>query len=183
MDDPGEREGPALVEARSGITAPGFARTIALTLLAAVTATVGPGFAKPGLAAEPLHESQGAATGPLDGRAYAARIVRATLAEQSREPGDELMFSNGMFGSMLCRRFNFSDAPYWIRREGDRIHFLAEMTSPTDGKMVWKGTIRGDTLEGTMRWTKERWYWTIDTEHKIRGTLQTEAHGRRLPGD
>ena len=48
---------------------------------------------------------------------------------------------------------------------------LAELTSPTDGKMVWKGTIRGDTLEGTMRWTKKRWYWTIDTEHKIRGRL------------
>jgi hypothetical protein len=157
-----------------------FARgLLAAVLVAALTATVGPWFARPGLAAESMRASNNVTAGALDGKAFTASIVRASVAEQSRELGDELMFSNGMFGSMLCRRFNFGDAPYWIRREGDQIHFLAEMTSPTDGKMVWKGTIRGDTLEGTMRWTKERWYWTIDTEHKIQGKLEKAPRGAR----
>jgi len=37
--------------------------------------------------------------------------------------------------------------------------------------MVWKGTVSGDKLDGTMRWTRTRWYWTIDVEHKIQGQV------------
>ena len=109
----------------------------------------------------------------LDGHQYKAGIVRATSAEEGEKKplGDLLMFSGGKFSSAVCKRYNFAEAPYWIRIEGDQVHFLAELTSPTDGKMVWKGTIQGDTLEGTMRWTKKRWYWTVDTEHKISGKL------------
>ena len=81
----------------------------------------------------------------------------------------------------MCRRFNFGEAPYWVREENGRIHFLAELTSPTDGTMVWKGTVRGDTLEGTMRWIKKRWYWTIDTAHRIRGKLENRPIPLRTP--
>ena len=110
----------------------------------------------------------------LDGRQFNAGIVQADAEEDGTKPPlvDQLMFSNGKFSSAVCKRYNFTEAPYWVRVEGDQVHFLAELTSPTDGRMVWKGTVRGDTLEGTMRWTKERWYWTIDTEHKIRGQLE-----------
>jgi len=115
-----------------------------------------------------------ASAGPLDGRQFSAGIVRddADEDEKERPLEDRLMFNDGKFSSVVCKRYNFTEAPYWVRVEGDRIHFLAELTSPTDGRMVWKGTIRGDILEGTMRWTKERWYWTIDAEHKIRGKLE-----------
>lgn len=89
-----------------------------------------------------------------------------------RPLGDVLTFSNGIFSSEICKRYNFKGAPYWVRVEGDQVHFLAELTSPTDGRMLWKGTIRGGILKGTMRWTKKRWYWTIDTEHKISGKLE-----------
>lgn len=178
MDALQRRDKVPLVEARPPLRAARFAHGILATVVvAALAATAVPWFARPGLAAEPAQASKSHTGGPLDGQTFAAHIVRASAAEQSRELGDKLIFSDGMFGSMLCRTFNFSDTPYWIRREGDQIHFLAEMTSPTDGKMVWKGTIRGDTLEGTMRWTKERWYWTIDTEHKIQGKLEKASHG------
>jgi hypothetical protein len=111
--------------------------------------------------------------GPIDGRQYSASIVRddADEDEESRPLVDRLIFSDGMFSSEICTQYNFTEAPYWTRMEGDQVHFLVELTSPTDGTMLWKGIIRGDTLEGTMRWTKKRWYWTIDTEHKIRGRL------------
>ena len=110
----------------------------------------------------------------LDGRQFSAGIVRndADEDEKKRPLGDKLFFSDGKFSSAVCRKYNFAEAPYWVRVEGDQVHFLAELTSPTDGRMLWKGTIRGDNLEGTMRWTKKRWYWTIDTEHKIRGKLE-----------
>jgi len=111
----------------------------------------------------------------LDGRVFGAYIVREDAAE-GQQLGDKLAFGDGMFSSALCRQYNFSDAPYWVRIEGEQIHFLVELNSPTDGTMLWKGTIRGDSLEGTMRWTKKRWYWTIDTEHKIHGNLENPVH-------
>jgi hypothetical protein len=148
----------------------------------ATTTSPGPGLR----AGEPEAESAVVVAAALDGRTFDARIVRANSSEdstQSDQIGDRLVFSDGMFASAVCRRYNFADAPYWVRVEGDRIHFLAEMTSPTDGTMRWKGTIQGDTLEGTMRWTKKRWYWTIDTEHQIRGKLDEAAPGVRTGAD
>lgn len=115
--------------------------------------------------------------GMLDDRQFKAGIVRIEedQDEEKKPLGDQLTFSNGMFSSAVCKRYNFKEAPYWVRVEGEKTHFLAELTSPTDGRMLWKGTIQGNTLEGTMRWTKKRWYWTIDTEHRIRGELDKGA--------
>lgn len=107
----------------------------------------------------------------LDGLMFSARIVREG-GEEGKQIADELTFKDGIFSSKICKKYNFADAPYWIRLDDGQLHFLAELNSPTDGTMIWKGAINGDTLEGTMRWTKKRWYWTIDTEHKIRGALE-----------
>ena len=124
-----------------------------------------------------------AGAGPLDGRKYSAGIVRndADDDDRKRPLQDKLTFRDGKFSSAVCRRFNFGEAPYWVREENGQIHFLAELTSPTDGTMVWKGTVRGDTLEGTMRWTKKRWYWTIDTAHRIRGKLDNQPLPLQTP--
>jgi hypothetical protein len=131
----------------------------------------------PSVAAAQGSNSSGNAAAPLDGRLFKAGIVRED--DDGKPPlTDHLAFENGKFSSVICKRYNFSDAPYWVRIDGDRIHFLAELSSPTDGKMVWQGTIRGNSLEGTMRWTKKRWYWTIDTEHRIRGTLESGSAPR-----
>jgi hypothetical protein len=112
---------------------------------------------------------------PLDGFTFSAGIIRSSEADSGTEPlEDTLFFEDGNFSSAICKRYNFSDAPYWIRREGDQIHFLAELTSQTDGKMVWKGTVINGKLQGTMRWTRTRWYWTVDAEHNIKGVLKDE---------
>ena len=121
----------------------------------------------------------------LDGRQFKAGIVRKDADEggENLPLDDQLMFRDGKFSSAVCKRYNFADAPYWVRVEGDQIHFLAELTSPTDGRMQWKGTIRGNTLEGTMRWTKKRWYWTINTEHRISGTLENGLSAASSPSN
>ena len=110
----------------------------------------------------------------LDGLQFKAGIVKSEDGS-GNSLEDTLVFSDGNFSSVVCKRYNFSAAPYWIRTEGKRIHFLAELTSPTDGTMVWKGTVADGELRGTMRWTKKRWYWTIDAEHLIQGKVDTEA--------
>lgn len=110
----------------------------------------------------------------LDGLHFKAGIVKAEDGS-GNALGDVLIFSDGKFSSVVCKRYNFTAAPYWVRTEGEAIHFLAELNSPTDGKMVWKGTITGDKLKGTMRWTRTRWYWTIDAEHNIEGEVDISA--------
>jgi hypothetical protein len=118
--------------------------------------------------------------GPLDGKQFKAGIVRAGADEGQKKPlGDLLIFSNGTFSSAVCKKYNFAKAPYWVRVEGSKTHFLAELTSPTDGKMVWKGIVENGKLQGTMHWTKKRWYWTVDAKHKIRGRLDS---GSAAPG-
>ena len=110
----------------------------------------------------------------LDGLHFKAGIVK-TVDGEGNALEDTLTFSGGKFSSAVCERYNFTAAPYWIRTDGQSVHFLAELDSPTDGKMVWTGTIVDNRLKGTMRWTKKRWYWTIDVEHLIEGVLIPDA--------
>ena len=85
---------------------------------------------------------------------------------------DALRFSDGKFTSSECFQYGFKGGPYTTAIEGDTIHFQAETISPTHGKMVWQGTLQGDTLEVTYTWTKERWFWTTFREYWFKGTLK-----------
>ena len=85
---------------------------------------------------------------------------------------DVLSFSDGKFTSSECFQYGFKGGPYTTTIEGDKIHFKAETISPTHGKMMWQGTLTGDTLEVTYNWTKERWLWTTYREYWFKGRLQ-----------
>jgi hypothetical protein len=85
---------------------------------------------------------------------------------------DVLKFSDGKFTSSECFQYGFKGGPYKATIEGDTIHFHAETVSPTHGKMVWQGTLKGDTLDVSYSWTKERWFWTTFKEYWFTGTLQ-----------
>ena len=85
---------------------------------------------------------------------------------------DILSFSDGKFTSSECFQYGFKGGPYTTTIEGDTIHFQAETISPMHGKMVWQGTLKGDTLDVAYNWTKERWFWTTFREYWYRGNLQ-----------
>jgi hypothetical protein len=84
---------------------------------------------------------------------------------------DVLSFSGGKFTSSECFQYGFTGGPYTTTVEADFIHFHAETTSPTHGTMEWKGTLKGDTLDVTYTWTKERWFWTTFREYWFTGSL------------
>ena len=84
---------------------------------------------------------------------------------------DILSFSDGKFTSSECFQYGFEGGPYTTTVEADSIHFHAETTSPTHGKMMWKGTLKGNTLNVTYTWTKERWFWTTFREYWFTGSL------------
>lgn len=84
---------------------------------------------------------------------------------------DILSFSNGMFKSSACLQLGFASGPYALSVEGGQITFKAETISPDLGKMQWQGTLKGEILEVTYTWTKERWLWTTFRQYWFKGHL------------
>lgn len=101
-----------------------------------------------------------------------------TFVTQSGEKGkqasnkDTFVFRDGRFLSEGCNPWGFGDAPYRATVDGAAVRFHAETHSPTHGTMVWDGIVRGDAIEATNRWTRERWYWRIKKEYWYSGQLK-----------
>jgi len=87
----------------------------------------------------------------LDGLVFVGEI-----GEQGKAKGDqdEFVFQDGTFRSAACDPYGFTAAPYATQAEGDAVSFESETVSPTDGRMVWRGTINGGSIEGTATWHK-----------------------------
>jgi hypothetical protein len=88
----------------------------------------------------------------LDGKTFSGEAI-----EHGKTAGDkdEMSFNAGRFHSKGCDQYGFGDAPYTAVAAGDAVSFSAETTSPTEGKIVWSGTVKDDAVTGTMLWTKQ----------------------------
>lgn len=120
-------------------------------------------------AAKAEEAATSAAAGMLDGRRYAGPIGQKGMES---DHGDVLVFENGTFLSEGCSKWGFEAAPYTVTTEENVPIFRAETTSRTHGAMVWEGRIKGDSLEGTMVWTKKRLFWTMRNEYWFRTVLR-----------
>ncbi len=82
-------------------------------------------------------------------------------------------FREGTFLSTECQRTcGYARSTYWVLFEEDAVRFVSEARCPEkNATIVWKGVVRGDEIEGTFTWTKERWYWTIEKDFWFKGTL------------
>jgi hypothetical protein len=88
--------------------------------------------------------------GALDGKSFTV-----TMTEQGgEEQPDTLIFADGTFDSVACREYGFGAAPYQAEKKGDAWTFSAETRSEEEGVARWKGTVTGETVEGTMEWLK-----------------------------
>lgn len=110
----------------------------------------------------------GVSAGILDGKRF-----KGQTGEKGKKVhhDDELVFKDGRFASTECFRDGFMPGPYTATVDADGIHFKAETLSATHGKMVWRGTLKGDTLDVMYTWIKERWLWSIKMEYWFKGTL------------
>lgn len=104
----------------------------------------------------------------LDGKTFVAQSGEKGKQASNK---DTLVFRNGRFLSEGCKPYGFGDAPYQATDNGTTVRFHAETHSPTHGTMVWDGTVKGDTIEATSIWTRERWYWNIRKEYWYNGKL------------
>jgi len=145
-----------------------FLMTVVFSFALILTACLSP---TPAVAQESASNTQDniAASHILDGKKF---IGPTGEKGKKVHHEDVLHFSDGKFTSSECFQYGFKGGPYTTTIEGGTIHFQAETISSTHGKMVWQGTLKGDTLEVTYTWTKERWFWTTFREYWFKGTLK-----------
>lgn len=115
--------------------------------------------------------SQGVALPPnlLDGKTFLAQSGEKGKKASNK---DTIVFRDGRFISEGCIQWGFGDAAFVAGIEGDGIRFQARTVSPSHGAMVWNGLVKGDTIEATSIWTRERWYWKTKREYWYRGELK-----------
>ena len=108
----------------------------------------------PGIAAALLVTSLAAApalfaqTAILDGRAFVADA--GPKGKPADEKDDVITFADGQFHSRLCDKYGYGKGTYKATKVGDVIEWETETMSEKDGRNVWKGTIRGSEIEGTL---------------------------------
>lgn len=122
------------------------------------------------LAAPPLY----AQTAILDGRAFVADA--GVKGKPADEKGDVITFADGKFHSAICDQYGYGKGEYKATRAGDAIEFEAVTVSEKDGRNVWKGTIRGDAIEGTMMNHPKGWFLNPSpspVEHWFKGKSKT----------
>ena len=146
----------------------GLARFFALLL----AATLAPVFSFSHAVAAESESSSGSTTetmaGPLDGLSFNGK---------PKDVPDLFVFENGTFVSKECElRCKYPARPYFVRRDGEKIEFISETQCPyKDAKIIWRGSIEGDRIQGTSTWVVKRWYWTHESNFEFEGKLTAES--------
>jgi hypothetical protein len=94
----------------------------------------------------------GAEKQPLDGATFVGTM---TEKGKTKADPDQLVVRDGKFRSTACDAYGFPETAY-TSAVGDGVtRFEAAATSPKEGTMKWKGTIKGSAIEGTAVWVKK----------------------------
>ncbi|AKV95465.1 hypothetical protein DXI23_10035 [Marinobacter flavimaris] len=106
----------------------------------------------------------------LDGMSFQSKLGPMG---RPADTDDLLVFKDGYFVSEECaRRCGYAKVEYWVRAHDDGIQMRAEVPcSKSDAVMYWRGTVRGDEIEGSFTWVNKRWYWTFEKEFSFKGRL------------
>lgn len=102
--------------------------------------------------------------GPLDGRVFVGKIGPAGDPDVI----DELHFRDGRFWSLACIRCGFQPGAYRAEVNGDIIRVRGELRGQR-GTFAYDGEIDGDDARISIRWTRKRWYWTVEQDLEFRG--------------
>lgn len=100
--------------------------------------------------AAPLAAAQAAA---LDGKKYIGNI--GDKGKQADETGAAFTFADGTFRSSVCDKYGFEKGAYTTTKDGDSIRFEAKTVSAEYGTNAWRGTIKGNEIEGVFVWHKK----------------------------
>jgi len=120
-------------------------RIPAFMCISAVLLAVGAGCAQhKGMYDEPL---KNVLSGVLDGKTYVGDLGLMGAAPSMRET---ITFKDGYFHSSACDQYHFKDGAYLAVESAGATNFMVITHNREHSTIVWKGTVKGDTLEGTM---------------------------------
>jgi len=108
-------------------------RSIACAALLASVLAVPPAFAQ---------------TATLDGRAFVGEA--GLKGKPADEKNEVITFAEGKLHSSACDQYGYEKGDYKATKVGEAIEFEAVTLSEKYGRNVWKGTVRGSDIEGTM---------------------------------
>lgn len=116
------------------------------------------------------HSPAGEVVGPLDGMTFEGMLGPDG---KPKDTPDRFVFEDGTFVSKECElRCKYPARPYFVRIVGDKTEFISETQCPyKDAKIVWRGTVEGDTIRGKSTWVVKRWYWTVENTFAFEGKL------------
>lgn len=82
---------------------------------------------------------------PLDGKTFIGQVG------SKGKPGDpdNFIFKNGHFDSEACHQYGYGDAPYTAKNDGKKMSFESTTTNTGGDKIMWKGNVMGNAIEGT----------------------------------
>lgn len=113
-------------------------------------------------------------SGPLDGMTF---IGALGPDGKPKDIPDTFVFENGTFVSKECElNCKYPARPYFVRVNGAKTEFISETQCPyKDAKIVWRGTVEGDTIKGESTWVVKRWYWTVENTFEFEGRLTKQS--------
>ena len=123
------------------------------------------------LFAMPVAEAQ---TTTLDGKVFVADA--GEKGKPAEEKNDVITFSGGKFHSSLCDQYGYGPGDYKYTPAGYAVAFEAQTQSEKDGGLVWRGTVRGDTIEGTFVHYRKGWMLNPNpepVEHWFKGRVKS----------
>jgi hypothetical protein len=98
--------------------------------------------------------SAAAKEGPLlDGKSFT--VITMPNGNPAEAALETISFATGNFDNDNCHLWGFGNGAYSATEAGDSITFTATTTSAKEGTMAWKGTVKGNSLNGTMTWSKQ----------------------------
>ena len=123
------------------------------------------------LFAMPLAQAE---TATLDGKVFVADA--GEKGKPAEEKADVITFDAGKFHSSLCDQFGYGKGEYKQSTAGDAVVFEAQTQSEKDGRLVWKGTVRGNEIEGTFVHYRKGWMLNPNpepVEHWFKGKVRS----------
>jgi hypothetical protein len=115
-----------------------------------------------------------AQTAALDGKAFVADA--GEIGKAADEKNDVITFAGGKVHSSACDQYGFGKGDYKSMTSGDGVSFEAETVSEKDGRIVWRGTVRGSDIEGTFVHYRKGWLLNPNPEpieHWFKGKMKS----------
>lgn len=104
----------------------------------------------------------------LDGKSFEVQLMKSYATSGD---SDTLSFADGMFDSSACHQHGFGRSAYTAKNTGSAVTFeVHAVAKDQQTKELWKGTVEGNSIHGTMKLTDPKG--TV-THYEFQGEMKT----------